>query len=175
MIIRILSYLKRMYRVKTMDPSKYARSLGVKVGKRCSIGISYFGTEPYLIEIGDHVQITADVRFFNHGGSWMFRERNPEFDYFGKIVIGDNVYIGNCALVMPGVTIGDNVIVGAGAVVTKSIPANCIVGGNPARIIGATDELFNRIEKYNLNIKSLSDDEKRRFLCSVGDDQLIKK
>lgn len=138
MITRIFNCLKRQYKIKTMNPSDYARSLGVKVGENCDIGISYFGTEPYLIEIGNHVQITADVRFFNHGGSWVFREKNPNFDYFGKIKIGNNV------------------IIGASAVVTKSIPDNSIVGGNPARIIGNVNELFERISKYNLNCKQNS-------------------
>lgn len=138
MITRIFNYLNRQYKIKTMNPSDYARSLGVKVGENCDIGISYFGTEPYLIEIGNHVQITADVRFFNHGGSWVFREKNSNFDYFGKIKIGNNV------------------IIGASAVVTKSIPDNSIVGGNPARIIGNVNELFERISKYNLNCKQNS-------------------
>lgn len=138
MITRIFNYLNRQYKIKTMNPSDYARSLGVKVGENCDIGISYFGTEPYLIEIGNHVQITADVRFFNHGGSWVFREKNPNFDYSGKIKIGNNV------------------IIGASAVVTKSIPDNSIVGGNPARIIGNVNELFERISKYNLNCKQNS-------------------
>ncbi len=138
MITRIFNYLNRQYKIKTMNPSDYARSLGVKVGENCDIGISYFGTEPYLIEIGNHVQITADVRFFNHGGSWVFREKNPNFDYSGKIKIGNNV------------------IIGASVVVTKSIPDNSIVGGNPARIIGNVNELFERISKYNLNCKQNS-------------------
>jgi acetyltransferase-like isoleucine patch superfamily enzyme len=175
MITRIFNYLKRQYKIKTMNPSDYARSLGVKVGENCDIGISYFGTEPYLIEIGNHVQITADVRFFNHGGSWVFREKNPNFDYFGKIKIGNNVYIGNCAMILPGVEIGNNVIIGASAVVTKSIPDNSIVGGNPARIIGNVNELFERISKYNLNCKQNSYEEKKIILLNESDEYFIKK
>ena len=157
MITRIFNYLNRQYKIKTMNPSDYARSLGVKVGENCDIGISYFGTEPYLIEIGNHVQITADVRFFNHGGSWVFREKNPNFDYFGKIKIGNNV------------------IIGASAVVTKSIPDNSIVGGNPARIIGNVNELFERISKYNLNCKQNSYEEKKIILLNESDEYFIKK
>lgn len=53
----------------------------------------------------------------------------------GKVVIGNNVWIGDKATILPGVTIGDGVIVGANSVVTKDIPDYCIVAGNPARVI----------------------------------------
>ncbi|WP_231874583.1 acyltransferase [Polaribacter atrinae] len=158
-----------------LHPVDYARTLGVKIGKDCSIAINYFGSEPYLIEIGNHVQITADVRFFNHGGSWMFREVNPEFDYFGKIKVGNNVYIGNCALIMPGVTIGNNVIIGAGTVVTKSVQNDCILAGNPGKVVGNVNELYSRVEKYNLNIKSMSNLEKQKYLLKLTDEKFITK
>ena len=53
----------------------------------------------------------------------------------GRVVIGNNVWIGSSVTILSGVTIGDGAIVGAGSVVTKSIPDNCIVAGNPAKII----------------------------------------
>ena len=53
----------------------------------------------------------------------------------GPVIIEDNVWIGEGVCIMPGVTIGTNSIIGANAVVTKSVPANSVVGGNPARII----------------------------------------
>ena len=101
-----------------------------------SNGSIYLGDEAFLVTIGNHVQITAGVKFFTQGGGWVFREEYPDFDTFGRISIGNNVYIGNNALIMPGVSIGNNVIIGAGSVVTKSIPSDVIVGGNPAKIIG---------------------------------------
>jgi len=56
------------------------------------------------------------------------------------IIIGNNVWIGTRVIILPGVQIGDNTIIGAGAVVTKSFPANSIIGGNPAKIIRIRDE-----------------------------------
>ncbi len=50
------------------------------------------------------------------------------------MIIGDNVWIGGGAIILPGVTIGDNVVVGAGSVVTRDVPAGAVVVGNPARV-----------------------------------------
>lgn len=126
----------RLYKRVFWSYEKYARSIGVKIGKNCNIQTRSFGTEPYLVEIGDHVQITKKVSLFTHGGGWVLRDTMPNFDSFGKIFIGNNVYIGNYSMIMPGVIIEDNVIVGAGSVVTKSIPSGSIVAGNSARIVG---------------------------------------
>src|SRR5690606_1089514 len=147
----------------------------VKIGKNCSIGTKNFGSEPYLITIGDHVQITDDVKFFCHGAGWVFRLELPDFDFFGKIVVGNNVYIGNNALIMPGVTIGDNSIIAAGAVVTKSVQSNTIVGGNPARIIGNVSDLKEKLSYYNLNTKRMDSKSKRNFLLNLENDKFIIK
>ena len=171
----VVSKLRNIYRKYFWSPVDYARSLGVKIGEGCSIDIKYFGSEPYLIEIGNEVQITNGVRFFNHGGSWIFRKKYPDFDYFGKIKIGNNVYIGNCAFILPGVSIGNNVIVGAASIVTKSVPDNAIVGGNPAKIIGNVEELESRILMYDLSCKKMNAADKKVFLESLGDDKFIRK
>ena len=70
MIKRIMEFYRRSF----WSDEKYARHIGVEIGKNCSIGTKYFGTEPFLIKIGNHVQITNDVKFFCHGASWVFRE-----------------------------------------------------------------------------------------------------
>ncbi|MDR3011959.1 MAG: maltose O-acetyltransferase, partial [Chitinispirillales bacterium] len=55
---------------------------------------------------------------------------------FGKpVTIGNNVWIGADAVILPGVTIGDNTVIGAGSVVTKDIPANVVAVGNPCRVV----------------------------------------
>ena len=58
--------------------------------------------------------------------------------YSAPIVLGKNVWIGSNATILQGVTIGDNAVVGAGAVVTKDVPANTVVGGVPAKFIKST-------------------------------------
>jgi acetyltransferase-like isoleucine patch superfamily enzyme len=171
MINKIKSLYKRMF----WSAERYARHLGVKVGQDCSIGIRYFGSEPYLVTIGNHVQITNNVRLFTHGGGWIYRQKNPDFDAFGKIVIMDNVYIGNNALILPGVTIGNNVIVAAGAVVTKSIKNDKIVAGNPAKIIGEVKDLENRLKPFNVKSKGMDSLTKKEYLLTLSDSKFIKK
>ncbi|WP_269453174.1 DapH/DapD/GlmU-related protein, partial [Paenibacillus elgii] len=62
-------------------------------------------------------------------------ERNSGVEYGKPVKIGNNVWIGGRAVINPGVTIGDNVVIASGAVVTKDVPDNVVVGGNPAKII----------------------------------------
>lgn len=62
-------------------------------------------------------------------------ERNSGKEYGKPITIGDNVWIGGGAIINPGVTIGDNAVIASGAIVTKEVPANVVVGGNPAKIL----------------------------------------
>ena len=165
----------RVIRDSWYSDEQYGRKLGVKIGRNCSIATRFFGSEPYLITIGNHVQITSEVRFFTHGGGWIFRLRKPNFDTFGRITIGDNVYIGNCTLIMPGVTIGSNVIVGAGSVVTKSVADNMVVAGNPARVIGNVDDLEKRLDPFNVNSKQLSYLEKKELLLRLPVEAFISK
>ena len=93
-----------------------------------------------------------------------------------KIVIKDNVYIGSGAYILPGVTIESNVIVGARSVVTKSVPCGVVVAGNPAKIVCTTDELKRKLIPFNINTKSLTQEEKRRYLLNKARlDQFLSK
>src|SRR5690606_24858527 len=116
----------------------YGRSIGVTIGNNCRIYIDKFGTEPFLISIGDNVTITNEVRLITHdGATWLFRDEKGRRYRYAPIVIGNNVFIGFRSLITPGVKIGNNVIIAAGTVVTKSIPDNSIVGGAPAKYISS--------------------------------------
>ena len=160
-------------------PEKYLKKQGVKLGKGCFISACHvMATEGYLIEIGNYVRIAQNVKFFTHGGiySLQIKYDDPTLDYFGKIKIGNYVSIGEGALIMPGVTIGNDVIIGAGSVVTKSVPDNCMVAGNPIKYIGKTDDFYkNILNHFNLKSGQMGIKEKKDFLMSLPEDAFIQK
>lgn len=153
----------------------YARIIGVKVGEDCLFYSANFGSEPYLVTIGNRVQIAGNVHFWTHGGVWPLRKEDPKFDYFGKIIVGNNVYIGSHSAILPGVTIGDNVIIGGKAVVTKSVPANSIVVGNPAKVVGSLPDFRHKMANYNVRSYGLTMRAKKKLILNLSDDKFIKK
>lgn len=152
---------------KICFPLKYAKKVGVNFqnGKLFLYGHIEWGTEPWLITIGDNVYITDGVKFETHdGGTLLFRNIIPDLEITKPITIGNNVYIGNNVIILPGVNIGNNVIVGAGAVVSKSIDDNCVVAGVPARVIKTTSEYLEKIKKESIHLGNLSGQEKDKAL-----------
>lgn len=103
------------------------------------------------------------------------RDKYPDFDLFGKIVVKDWAYVGAGSQIMPGVTIGEHAIVAAGSIVTKSVPDYMVVGGNPAKVICSVDDYLKKNMKYNLQCKQMNAQEKKKFLLSLPDDKFIKK
>lgn len=91
------------------------------------------------ITIGDNCMFGPDVKLYTATHPVDPIERNSGLEYGKPIIIGDNVWIGGNSTVVPGITIGDNVVVAAGSVVTKDVPVNVIVGGNPAKILKQID------------------------------------
>jgi acetyltransferase-like isoleucine patch superfamily enzyme len=115
---------------------KYLRKQGMKIGKNCRFNTMSFSTEPYLIEVGNHVAIADGSDLITHdGGIWCFREELGNADIFGAIKIGNNVFIGNSCTILPNTIIGDNCIVGAGSVVRGKFPDNSVIIGNPAKLV----------------------------------------
>lgn len=114
---------------------KYLRKQGVKIGKECIINTMYFSTEPFLIEIGDQVEIAGGAKFITHDGSIRCFRDELEGGIFGKIKIGNNVFIGTGCIILFNTTIGDNCIVGAGSIVRGQFPDNSVIIGNPAKVV----------------------------------------
>lgn len=112
---------------------------------------------------------------FSDGLGAVARVIDPNFDCFGKVKIGSNVYIGTNSLIMPGITVGDNVLIAAGSVVTHSVPSNVVIGGNPAHIICSFEDYYQKNQKYNVGTKELSPGEKRKVLSNLGEEKFIKK
>ncbi len=168
---RLVSFCWRFF----ASPEKYARKLGVKIGDYCFVSTRKWPSEPYLITVGNHVQITRDVSIFTHGGGNAIRKEHPNFDAFGKVVIEDWAYIGACSIIMPGVTIGEGALVAAGSVVTKSVPPHTVVGGNPARVLCTTKEYYQKNARYDVRTKQLSKAEKKRILLSLPEEKFISK
>jgi len=128
------------------------RAMGLQIGERCRIYTSNFGTEPWLIRIGDHVCISNDVTFVNHDLNWPFQDKYESLTGFGTIEIRDNCQIGVRATILPRVVIGPNAIVGACSVVTKDVPPNTLVAGNPASVICTLDAYEEKCRERHLDI-----------------------
>ena len=171
----MIKKLKTLYYRFFKSRTEYARFIGVKIGKNCLIATKNWSSEPYLIEIGNNVQITHNVSIHTHGGSHVARKMIPNFDMFGKVIIKDRAYIGAYSQIMPGVTIGEGSLVAAGSIVTKSVPAGVVVAGNPAKYVCTVEEYIERNKKYNVGTKGLSYDKKKKVLLAMDDNKFIKK
>ncbi len=156
----IVEIFRRIY------PVKYALAIGVNIGGGVHLyGPISWGTEPWLITLGDNVFITGGCKFINHdGGTLIFRNRVPDLEITKPITIGDNVYIGEDSLILPGVKIGSNVVIGARSVVAKDIPDNSVACGVPARVIKTIDEYFEKVRCESLHLGHLAGKEKDKAL-----------
>ena len=109
----------------------------IHVGKHFYANYDCFFLDDGLIRIGDNVMLGPRVSLYTAGHPIDAAIRNEDLEYGRPITIGSDVWIGGNAVILPGVTIGSNVVIGAGSIVTKDIPDDVIVAGNPARILRA--------------------------------------
>lgn len=147
----------------------YLRKKGAIIGENCDISKSAnFGSELWLIQIGNNTRITQRVQFITHdGGLWTLRKMgliNEKEVKYGKIIIGDNCNISWDVTIMPNVKIGDNCVIAAGAVVTKDVPSREVWGGVPAHRIETIEEYFNKIKGTTVPTNGMTNAEKRKYL-----------
>lgn len=131
-----------------------SKARGLKVGKNVQfIEAPDFGSEPFLIEIGDNTKITANCTFINHDGAmYVIRsmEKYEDARNFGRIKIGKNCFIGNNCTLLPGASMGDNCILGAGSVLNSSMPDNAVYAGVPAKMICTIEEYGDKALAHNV-------------------------
>lgn len=114
-------------------------------GNNCEVNMNCTFLDDNAIRIGDNALIAPNVQIYTAFHPTNVRERFGEPKEDGSfafcktqtapVIIGDNVWIGGGAIIMPGVTIGNNVVIGAGSIVTKDIPDNSVAYGSPCRVM----------------------------------------
>jgi acetyltransferase-like isoleucine patch superfamily enzyme len=162
----LIGRLWRRFRLRTSTQRiRELRRMGVKIGDSCQIVTMHFSTEPYLVEIGDHVVIAGGVQFITHEGfARMIRHKYPGIQVFGRIRIGSGTMIGLNCILLPGVEIGRECLIGAGSVVRGKIPDNSLVVGNPAKVVGKASLLLAKLAKSpnRLDVYDAPSAERRR-------------
>lgn len=128
-------------------PTKTLIKRGMKVGRNFNRQQGCFidPTHCWLIEIGNDVTFSIRVTVLAHDAG---TKHAVDYVKIGKVHIGNNVFVGANSTILAGVNIGDNVVVGANSVVTKDVPNNCVVVGNPARVLYTMDEYKEKTSKY---------------------------
>ncbi len=122
-------------------------NIGIEPSFRCDYGANIHVGENFFanfdcvildvceVRIGDNCLLAPGVHIYTATHPIHPIERNAGTEYGKPVIIGNNVWIGGRAVINPGVTIGDNAVIASGAVVTKDVPANVVVGGNPAKML----------------------------------------
>ena len=133
---------------------KICLAKGLKVGKNVRfVEVPQFGTEPFLIEIGDDTTFSNNIRFVNHDGgqnALHFMEKYKDVRTFGRIKIGKQCLIGADCTIMPGVEMQDNCILGAGSILTSSMKKASVYAGIPAKFICTIEEYGDKLLANNV-------------------------
>lgn len=135
-----------IYRLRGEYTTEKLISMGMQVGKNFNRlnGVILDPGHCWLIEIGDNVTMAPRVHVLCHDAS---TKQFLDYTKIGRVIIGNNVFIGAESVILPGVTIGDNVVIGANSTVTYDIPENTVVAGSPAKVICSLDEYLEKEKK----------------------------
>ena len=124
------------------NPIEAYRKQGVKIGQDCTIfGVTFDTNFPFLIELGDQVQMAGGTVVLAHDASPNLFTGKARL---GKVRILGRTFIGQNCVILPGVTIGEGCIIGAGSVVSRDIPPGSVAAGSPAKRICSVADYFAR-------------------------------
>lgn len=156
-------------------PTKTLIKRGLIVGKNFNRQQGCFidPTHCWLIEIGNNVTMSIRVTLMAHDAS---TKNTIGYTRIGKIKIKDNVFIGANSTILPNVTIGENSVIGANSVITKDIPPNSVVAGNPARVISTIKDFEDKNSKImDLNYNVFTEEYTMRSNMTKEKKQEMKK
>lgn len=173
-----MSFIKNLIMLINREiPTKVLIKRGMKCGENFSRQQGCFidPSHCWLISIGDNVTFSIRVTVLAHDASM---KAMVGYARIGKVHIGDNVFVGANATILPGVTIGNNSVIAANSVVTKNVPEGCVVAGNPAKILYDKVTWEEKIvSDFNLSVKfseeytmrkNVSDELKAEMLEKMG-------
>ena len=173
---------KKKKLLEMLIPSSVGKDLGlfspfyceygvnIRVGRECFVNYNCVFLDVAPITLEDNVWIGANVTLATPMHPYLSEERIPreypdgehDLEYAKPITLKKNCWICSGAVISGGVTVGENSIVAAGAVVTKDVPDNCIVGGVPAKVIRKIDE-EDRMDVWNTYVNDLPPVSKRNI------------
>jgi hypothetical protein len=133
---------KLLYKLLLLSAPK--KTVHYKIGNLKHQNARVDGLSPMLVEIGDNFVSAPGSIILSHDASPFLRTGKFRVE---RTVIGDNVFLGANAVIMPGVQVGDGAIIGAGSIVTKDVEPEAVVAGNPARRLCSADEYFQKCEE----------------------------
>lgn len=107
----------------------------IRVGKNFYANYNLTILDVGAVTIGDNVMVAPNMSIFTAGHPIHPQARNSGYEYGLPITIGDNVWIGGKAILLPGVTVGSDTVIGAGSVVGRDLPPNVVAVGNPCRVV----------------------------------------
>ena len=173
-------FLLMYSRLKTIAYERYLTNLkkgGLNIGSNVIIldNVLFDPAHCFLISVGDNCTICPNVRFIAHDASTKLK---LGYTKIGRIEIRENCFIGDSAIILPGVKVGPNSIIGAGSVVTKDVPPETVAAGNPAKVVSSLEEYLKKVDSLSKNkkifgkqyhIKNLDDKKRSEIIASLID------
>ena len=180
----MLEFIKKIIKKEKYNSEtyiKYLRKVGVNVGNNCKI-YAPNKTEidvqnPYMLTIGNNVKIATGVKILTHDFSWCVTSNIDGYitGSVGKVLIGNNVFIGMDAIITRNVSIGDNVIIGAGSVVTHDCESGYVYAGVPAKKIMSIQDYHKKRKKSQLKDAKLVATEYYKKTGKIPDENILRE